>query len=131
MLTVSPTGLYLEQEAVPGESLESLYGEAERIPTEICDKALHDFRAAKKLIKEKGIWLDLKSANYHIARDESLVNVDYCPRLNPTYYRYFQTDPIEAQGGARRELAEDEFLERFFHHDVKKRKCKIEQPKSR
>ena len=124
VLNVSPTGLYLEQEAVPGDSLEKLYGESEKIPTEICDKAVHDFRAAKTLIKEKGIWLDLKSANYHIGRDQSIVNVDYCPRINATYYRYFQTDPIEAQGGSRRELTEDEFLERFFHHDVKKRKCR-------
>ena len=130
VLTVSPTGLYLEQEAVPGESLEKLYGETEKIPTEICDKAIHDFRAAKTLIKEKGIWLDLKSANYHIAKDHSIVNVDYCPRINATYYRYFQTDPIEAQGGSRRELTEDEFLERFFHHDVKKRKCRADSKKS-
>ena len=150
VLGVSPTGLYLEQEAVPGTSLESLYGESQSIPAAICERAVHDFRAAKKLIAEKGIWLDLKSANYHIAEDPAsdggfaLVNVDYAPRLNPTYYRYFQNPASGGTGSEdtvdtlseeekmklailtekdRRELTEDEFLDKFFHHDVRKR-CK-------
>ena len=149
VLGVSPTGLYLEQEAVPGTSLESLYGESQSIPAVICERAVHDFRAAKKLIAEKGIWLDLKSANYHMAEDGSIVNVDYAPRLNPTYYRYFQNDPASSGASpnkdldaaaelksdeekmklaiqtekSRRELTEDEFLDKFFHHDVRKR-CK-------
>ena len=148
VLNVSSTGLYLEQEAVPGSSLESLYGESRNIPGIICEKAVRDFRAAKKLITEKGIWLDLKSANYHLDEDGSIVNVDYAPRLNPTYYRYFQNDPgstgvPETINGIetvhvseqdrmelavrtekeRRDLTEDEFLDKFFHHDVRKR-CK-------
>ena len=141
VLDVSPTGLYLEQEAVPGDSLESLYGESRNIPGAICEKAVQDFRAAKKLITEKGIWLDLKSANYHLSKDGSIVNVDYAPRLNPTYYRYFQNDPDSAETQEstrseqdrmelavktekeRRNLTEDEFLDKFFHHDVRKR-CK-------
>ena len=145
VLDVSPTGLYLEQEAVPGDSLESLYGESRNIPGAICEKAVRDFRAAKKLITEKGIWLDLKSANYHLSEDGSIVNVDYAPRLNPTYYRYFQNDLPAFNGTGsnpgvqvseqdrmelavktekeRRNLTEDEFLDKFFHHDVRKR-CK-------
>lgn len=122
VLKVSPTGLFLEQEILPGPSLETLYGEAEntKIPAKICDQAIQDFRAAKKLISEKGIWLDLKSANYHLDEEEKIVNVDYAPRLNPTYYRYFQTDP-EGEKGERRDFKDEEFLEQFFHHDVKKR----------
>jgi hypothetical protein len=143
VLNVSPTGLYLEQEAVPGDSLETLYGDPDGVgaPQFLCDKVIADFRAAKKLMKEKGIWLDLKSANYHLDHDSgAIVNVDYAPRLNPTFYRYFQTDPAVrrdsdpaepglrhnetvAASGERRDLTEDEFLDKFFHHDVRKRKC--------
>jgi len=126
VLQVNPTGLYLEQEAMPGESLESLYGEKPSIPNEICDQVISDFRAGKKLIAEKGLWLDLKSANYHLKEGGKIVNVDYAPRLNATYYRYFQADPEETElASGRRELKEDEFLEKFFRHDIQKR-CKMQ-----
>lgn len=145
MLNVSPTGLYLEQEAVPGDSLEKLYGDPDGVkaPQAICDKVIADFRAGKKLVKEKGIWLDLKAANYHINPDGlsrgtptrrgevGIVNVDYTPRLNPTFYRYFQNDPLEMGSDKRRDLKDDEFLEKFFHHDVRKRKRQShEKPKT-
>lgn len=134
VLSVSETGLYLEQEAMPGTSLEALYaspddrieGAGDHVPEHICEMALKDFHAAKKLLKEKDIWLDLKSANYHINTDNKLVNVDYAPRLNTTFYRYFQTDPPFGGMGPetkRRDLTDKEFLEKFFHHDTKKR-CK-------
>lgn len=127
VLNVSPTGLYLEQEVVPGDSLETIYGDPDagiKIPSSLSDKVLAHFHAGKKLVKEKGIWLDLKSANYHLSPESgNIVNVDYAPRLNPTFYRYFQTDPLEAESGKRRDLKDDEFLDKFFHHDVRKRKC--------
>ena len=140
VLMVSPTGLYLEQEAVPGDSLERIYGEGGNVPQSICNKVLHDFEAGKRLIREKGIWLDLKSANYHTDDTGMIVNVDYAPRLNSTYYRFFQEDlaysgnvgPDEASlggpsfdwlGRERRDLTDEEFLDRFFHHDTRKKKA--------
>ena len=146
VLNVSETGLYLEQEAVPGESLEAQFANAadgaqiDAVPSRVREMAIQDFHAAKKLIATKGIWLDLKSANYHIDNAGKLVNVDYAPRVNPTYYRYFQADPdpvpltetVETIGqeivtstplALRRDLTDAEFLETFFNHDVKKR-CK-------
>lgn len=135
VLMVSPTGLYLEQEAVPGQSLESTYGEGGSVPESICNKVLHDFEAGKRLIREKGIWLDLKSANYHTDNTGMIVNVDYAPRLNSTYYRFFQDDlayegpaaggtsPVDEIKQQRRDLTDEEFLDRFFHHDTRKRKA--------
>lgn len=132
VLNVSPTGLFLEQEAVPGDSLETLYGDPDqgiKIPKALCDRVIADFRAGKKLVKEKGIWLDLKAANYHLSPDSgAIVNVDYAPRLNPTFYRYFQTDPLEVGSDKRRDLKDEEFLDKFFHHDVRKRKCLPKAP---
>lgn len=142
VLTVSPTGLYLEQELVPGKSLEDIYGEEQNVPQSICALALKDFRAAKQLIADKGIWLDLKSANYHLSTDpmtsqrDRIINVDYTPRLNSTYYRFFQDDVAysgnlgpnesgltEGLEKERRDLTDEEFLDRFFHHDTRKRKA--------
>ena len=128
VITVSPTGLYLEQDAIPGESLERIYGEGGNVPQSICNKVLHDFRAAKRLIQEKGIWLDLKSANYHTDHDGMIVNVDYAPRLNSTYYRFFQDDLAYVgteidENRQRRDLTDEEFLDRFFHYDTRKKKA--------
>lgn len=134
VLMVSPTGLYLEQELIPGISLEAIYGENGNVPQSICNMALNDFRAAKQLIADKGIWLDLKSANYHLSTDsmtstrDRIVNVDYAPRLNSTYYRFFQDDLAYSgnpndSGKERRDLTDKEFLDRFFHHDTRKRKA--------
>ena len=128
ILMVSPTGLYLEQEAIPGESLEHTYGEGGEVPQSICNKVLHDFEAAKKLIRDKGIWLDLKSANYHTDETGMIVNVDYAPRLNSTYYRFFQDDLAYVgteidESRQRRDLTDEEFLDRFFHHDTRKKKA--------
>ena len=128
VLMVSPTGLYLEQEAVPGVSLESIYGEGGNVPQSICNKVLHDFEAGKRLIREKGIWLDLKSANYHTDATGMIVNVDYAPRLNSTYYRFFQDDLAYVgteidETRQRRDLTDEEFLDRFFHHDTRKKRA--------
>jgi len=114
ILGTHPTGLYVEQEAVLGPSLEELYGETDDIPAAITFQALVQFRGAKELVREKGIWLDLKSANYQIS-GEKIVNVDFTPRLNSTHYRYFKGDDGH-------DLSDDEFLDLFFHHDTRKRK---------
>jgi len=114
ILETHPTGLYIEQEAVLGPSLEQLYGETEDVPENICIQALYHFRKAKELVQDKGIWLDLKSANYQIA-DGVIVNVDFTPRLNSTHYRYFKGDDGH-------DLSDDEFLDLFFHYDARKRK---------
>lgn len=116
VLTVSPTGLYLEQEKAPGQSLEALYSETGKsVPNQIIDHILDQLFMARRLVQEKGIWLDLKSANYHLSDSGKLINVDYTPRLNGTYYRYFQHED-------RRTLSDEEFLDLFFYHDIQKRR---------
>lgn len=111
---VGPHGVYLEQEYVPGPSLEQRYGylKLKKVPREIREAVLSDWRAAKKL-RKRGIWLDLKSANYHQRGSDEIVCIDYTPRTNSTHYRYFKTDDGD-------DLDEDEFLDLFFHYDIRK-----------
>jgi predicted house-cleaning noncanonical NTP pyrophosphatase (MazG superfamily) len=121
ILEVGPYGLYVEQEYMPGDTLEQQYntpgedGELLPLPTgKLRDNILQEFKQAKKLIKERGIWLDLKSANYHCGKvDKNLVNTDYVPRLNSSHYRYF----TKVNGTP---LSDDEFLDLFFYHSLHK-----------
>ena len=116
VLDVSPAGLYVEQEYVPGESLEQRYGglPLEQIPAGVIEQALADHASAWRLIEERGIYLDLKSANYQLRADGRIVIIDYTPRVNGTHYRYFRHDD-------GRRLRPEEFLDLFFNHDLRKR----------
>ena len=118
---MGPYGLYVEQEHIPGDTLEQQYntptdGTLPSLPTgKLRESILQEFKKAKKLIKERGIWLDLKSANYHVLKDGTLINTDYVPRLNSTHYRYFTW-----RNGI--DLTDDEFLDLFLYHSLSKSK---------
>ena len=117
VLDVPASGLYLEQEYVPGKSLEERYGGEGTggLPRAIRELVLADFERAKRLVKDRGVWLDLKSANYQEREDGRIAIVDYTPRVNETHHRYFRHDD-------GRELSEEEFLDKFLHYDLRK-KC--------
>jgi hypothetical protein len=156
VLSITNDGMIAEQEFLQGESLEELgntQGGSEhlvgRISQEIQQQVLKDWRSSKDLIRDTGIWMDLKSANY-IYSQGKIVNVDYVPRLNDTKWRYFQkmvevpsqTLAEETKPGTRRSknkflfekpetklenLEEDEFLELFFFYDIKNREKELKK----
>jgi hypothetical protein len=106
--------MIMEQEYVPGDSLEYTYGfGAKAMPKSIRDQVLAEWQKAERLSKERDIWLDVKAANYHV-RNGQVVCVDYTPRLNSGYWRYFFTQ----EGG--QPLNETQFIEEFLHHDIRK-----------
>ena len=118
-------GLYVEQEYVPGESLEQTYGErfeAEPgvVPASIIEQILEHRERARGLVRDRGIYLDLKAANYQVRSDGRIALVDYTPRVNDTHYRYFTLDPAPGEERGR-DLTEVEFLDAFFRHDLRKR----------
>ena len=108
VISYDPYGIWIKQEYVPGSSLESRYGSS--VPEHIKDQVLEEWKSAKKLAKEENIWLDIKAANYHERENGQIVNVDFAPRLNSTYYRFFKS----SHG---RSLKDKEFLELFFKYD--------------
>lgn len=114
VFNVQSEGIYLEMEYVPGASLEGQWGkDPKSLPPAIRSQILDHFRKAKKLALERGIWLDLKSANFHVATDGRILNVDYVPRTNGTYYRFFQEDNGTA-------FSDERFLDMFLTYDLKK-----------
>ncbi len=117
VLAVESDGLYLEQEFYPGDSLEGKFGLKE-VPVEIKEQIFKDWERAKSLAKRKDIWLDLKSANYQLGADGKIVMVDYVPRLNSSYYRYFQNDNGTSH-------SKETFQDLFFNYDLKKTQAKI------
>jgi hypothetical protein len=114
VLSVEPNGLYLEQELIPGNSLEYQYGfSSEPIPKKLQANVLEDWRKLRKLAETSDIWLDPKGANYHVRDDGTLVNVDFTPRLNGSYYRFFDKKPGTP-------LTDDEYANMFFRYDADK-----------
>lgn len=119
VLNIGPEGLYVEQEHIPGENLETRFSEQfesdpQSVPEDIVKQILRVYLRAAKLRSKKGIYLDLKSANFQLRENGTIVNVDYTPRVNRTYYRYFNKDdgsPLKFR----------EFLDMFFCHDRRKR----------
>ena len=125
VFAVGPAGLYVEQEYVPGESLEQTYAarlehEPEVVPGQIVEQVLDHRDRARGLVEERGIYLDLKAANYQVRADGRIALVDYTPRVNDTHYRYFALDPAPGEERGR-ELTDAEFLDAFFRHDLRKR----------
>ena len=123
---VGPAGLYVEQEYVPGESLEQTYGEGygsgngATVPEDLLAQILDHLERARELIRSRGLYLDLKAANYQVRASGQIVLVDYTPRVNDTHYRYFAKDPEPGQARGR-DLDDAEFLDLFFRHDLRKR----------
>lgn len=112
ILGFEPNGITLSQEYIPGDSLESRYGDLSirDIPEHIRNQVLQQWECAKELARKESVWLDLKAANYQEQINGTIVNVDYSPRLNSTYYRFFKS----SHG---RSLKEKDFLELFFKYD--------------
>ena len=127
VVAVGPGGLYVEQEYVPGESLEQTYGASygsgngATVPESLLVQILEHLERGRALIRSRGIYLDLKAANYQVRASGQIVLVDYTPRVNDTHYRYFTHDPEEGQARGR-DLTDGEFLDLFFRHDLRK-KC--------
>jgi hypothetical protein len=116
VLWADPNGLLLEQEYVPGESLEYDYafdGGKRGMPAAITRQILKMWRQSIKLAAERDIWLDFKAANCHVNPNGEVVFVDFTPRLNNGFWRYFQVE----KGG--RALTEAEFLEEFLYRQVR------------
>lgn len=112
--SIEPHGLWLTMEYAPSDSLEYTYGfDDTPLPKKLKQQILAEHEKAKKLAAEKDIWLDQKAANYHLDSNGSIVNVDFTPRLNSSYYRFFRND-------AGREFTDDEFLDMFLHYDARK-----------
>lgn len=131
VLHVHHDGLFVEQEHINSLSLEDQYGvpdsesdkanTIEHVPGHITRQVLDHFSKAKRLIKDRGVWLDLKSANYHQQQAaetgaEQIINVDYVPRFHDLW-RYFED-------GNGNELTDEQFLDKFFHYRIRKTCCK-------
>ena len=129
VLHVHEEGLYVEQEYINSSSLERQYGRPTEhgsnihIPSHITDQVLDHFAKAKLLIREREVWLDLKSANYH-HQDGRIINVDYVPRFHDIW-RYFE----DGHGHA---LTDGQFLDKFFHYRIRKARAeKVHRDKSK
>lgn len=125
VLWTHPSGILLEQERIPGESLEDLYGHSEGgMPKEVRRQVLEMWNSSLRLAKEKDIWLDFKAANCHLRADGTVVFVDFTPRLNKGFWRYFQ----EAPGG--RQLSEPAFIEEFLYRQIRDGKTVSVRPQN-
>lgn len=113
ILTYDRQGVYVEQELIPGESLEELHAKGQ-VTQEMHEQVLNMFNRAKKLAEERGIYLDLKAGNVHVDKNGRVVNVDYVPRVNSTYWRYFRTED-------GRPFTDLEFLDLFYNYDRRKK----------
>jgi hypothetical protein len=116
VLNIHPSGIYLEQEHIKGESLEYLYGFSKQgIPDDIRAQVVDQWEKAKELAAETNIWLDFKSQNYHLRPDGRICNVDYVPRLNKTFKRYFEKKPGKP-------FTASELVDKFFYRNIKDEK---------
>ena len=119
VLRVGPDGHYLEQEHIPGANLEERFAEEFEkdplsLPPEIRKQIKEVHHKARMLITGKGIYLDVKAANFQLRENGQITMVDYTPRVNKTHFRYFDREDGTA-------LTMSEFLTLFFCHDRSKR----------
>jgi hypothetical protein len=111
---VHPLGLWTEQELVPSRALDFLFSHSkEGVPEGVKEEVWEEWKKAEKLASEKGIWLDLKAANFAMTPDGKVVNVDFGPCLSGQYDRYFRSR-------SGRKLDKEEALENFFYRQVRK-----------
>lgn len=116
VLDIHPSGIWMVQEAVPGESLEMKYGwTLKGLPPKIERQVLDYWDGAKRLANEKDIWLDLKAANCHVDVDGDVIFVDFAPRLNKGYRRYFEDDQQQP-------LSKSGFLNEFLYRQIRDQK---------
>ena len=114
ILRTHRTGVLQEQEYVPGYSLEYLqYHDPKKVSDKIRDSIYKQWAAAKKLTAE-GLWLDFRSGNFQLNAAGEPVMVDFVPRTNPGYWRYF----LESRSGSF--LMKNDFWELFFNYHVQK-----------
>jgi hypothetical protein len=113
VVDVDPTGVFLEQELVPGENLEYLFGHSQKgMPKGVKDQVLQVWENASRLAKEKDVWLDIKAANFHMGDKGDIRFVDVVPRLNSSYFRFYGPS-------AGKKFSEEQFLQQFLYHELK------------
>ncbi len=110
---ISRDALILEEQYIPSDPLEVLYGHGQPMPHEILQQILDIWKKLKAFAQETGIYFDFKSANVHLIEDR-LVFVDYGPRLNKGYWNYYFADPSHSP------LDEATFLDRFLHYEIRR-----------
>lgn len=119
ILSYDPYGAYVEQEHITSESLEELHAKG-AVTQEIHDQVITMWNRSKQLAKDTGIFMDLKAGNVHLAPDGRVVNVDYVPRVNSTYWRYY----VDEDG---KPLTDLQFLDLFYNYDRNKKNLPVQK----
>lgn len=114
ILRTHRTGVLQEQEYVSGPSIEYLhYHDPEKVNDKIRASVYKQWMQAQKLT-EQGLWLDFRSGNFQLNTEGEPIMVDFVPRTNPGYWRYFL---ISGNGPF---LSEKEFWNLFFNYHIQK-----------
>ncbi len=117
IIETHPLGLYSLQEYYPGLSLEarfSSFADAETIPEDLNNEILEIWKRSQVLIENQGLWLDFRSANFQLDAEGKPVFVDFNPRFNKGYWRYY----LDANGG--KFLDTSSFFDTFYNYNLSK-----------
>ena len=107
VLRVDRRGLVAEQEHVL--PLLAPLSPPTSVDRRLREGILSHYHAARRLAVERNVWLDLKVANYGV-RDGRPVLLDFVPRTNRTYFRFFLDDDGQP-------LDDEQFLRMFYGYD--------------